>query len=308
MTATQLAPAPLWVRATRPIVRTLPGRYRAVHWICEGRTDRFVADFPSGGSGLRFVCDLRDGIAREVCFTGRYGPQETRLLRHFLTPGMTFVDVGANWGYFTLLAASLVGPRGRVLALEPEPRLFGLLEQNLRLNDLEHVTAIRAAASDRRSNKILHAFEEDGGNWGESSLALAPPGALSAEVEGCPLDAAAARADLTTIDLVKIDVEGHELQVLAGMSEGLESGRYRRLIVEWHPAALPSPITALERAFDSLENAGYRGWWIDHTLAATRSAAYGGPVRLYPVHAGGFDDAWPHTLWIAAGEPDPGDV
>ena len=62
---------------------------------------------PWDAGGYWFECDPRDAIAREVCFTGRYEPQETALVRTILRPGMSFVDVGANWGYFTLLAAWL---------------------------------------------------------------------------------------------------------------------------------------------------------------------------------------------------------
>jgi FkbM family methyltransferase len=303
------ATPPLWIRAARPLVRTMPGRYRAIDWICRGRSDRFITDFHPGGSrAMRFVCDLRDGIAREVCFVGRYGPQETRLLRALLRPDMTVVDVGANWGYFTLLAASLIGPRGRVVAMEPEPRLFQLLDENVRLNDLSHVTACPAAATDRSNVTLpLRIFDETSGNWGVSSIASGAAGEMRA-VEGRSLDELTMALGLGRIDLVKIDVEGHELAVLAGMAAGLAANRYRRLIVEWHPTILPAPHAALHDAFAGLTTAGYRGWWIDHTPESTRAAAYGGPVKLYPVTTAASDDPWPHTLWLADGEPDPGEV
>jgi FkbM family methyltransferase len=302
------ATPPLWIRATRPLVRTMPGRYRAIDWICRGRSDRFITDFHPGGSrALRFVCDLRDGIAREVCFVGRYGPQETRLLRALLRPDMTVIDVGANWGYFTLLAASLVGPRGRVVALEPEPRLFQLLDENVRLNDLSHVTAFRAAATDRSNVTLpLRIFDETSGNWGVSSISSGV--GETRDVDGRSLDELTMELGLEAIDLVKIDVEGHELAVLAGMAAGLAANRYRRLIIEWHPTIIPAPHAAMQDAFAGLMTAGYRGWWIDHTLESTRAAAYGGPVNLYPVTTAASDDPWPHTLWLADGEPDPGEV
>ena len=86
---------------------------------------------PDSLGGFTFICDVRDSLMREVCFTGMYEPQETLLAQQLLRRGMTVVDVGANWGYFTLLAAHLVGNRGRVLSLEPDPRMFRLLQQNV---------------------------------------------------------------------------------------------------------------------------------------------------------------------------------
>jgi FkbM family methyltransferase len=274
-------------------------------WLCRGRRDRFIARFSASRSELSFVCDLRDGIAREVCFLGGYGPQETRLLCTLLAPGMTVIDVGANWGYFTLVAASIVGPRGRVIALEPEPRVFALLKENLLLNHLSHVLALREAATDRASTMPLYGFDEDGGNWGVSSVVLASPGAVRTRVVGRPVDAVVRDADLASVDLVKIDVEGHELEVLAGMADGLGRGCYRRVIIEWHRTAFHAPHAALEAGVAKLCEAGYRGWWIDHTLPATRSAAYGGAPRLYPVESARFDDVWPHTIWVAPDEADP---
>src|ERR1700724_931039 len=99
---------PLWVRCAAGLLRRLPaGRYRAMEWLPQS-----VAPFwmrtPAGVGGCRFLCDLHDTIAREVCFTGRYEPQESALLPRLLRAGDTFIDVGANWGYFTLFGASLV--------------------------------------------------------------------------------------------------------------------------------------------------------------------------------------------------------
>ena len=136
-----LGEAPGWLRAVAWAVRRLPaGRYRAMNAL--PRRLRFAARLPREVGGWRFACDLRDLTAREAFFTGRYGPQETALLGAALRPGATFVDVGANWGYFTLLAAHRVGPAGRVVALEPDPRLFALLRANLAANGIGWAVAL----------------------------------------------------------------------------------------------------------------------------------------------------------------------
>src|SRR5262245_56723365 len=123
-----LPSAPPWVRLAARVIRRLPaGRYRAMNQIHRLSQSAFWMRSPKRLGGWSFQCDLRDSIAREVCFTGRYEPQETALVQAILKPGMSFVDVGANWGYFTLLAAHKVGVKGRVVSLEPDPRLFPVL-------------------------------------------------------------------------------------------------------------------------------------------------------------------------------------
>ena len=112
---------PLQVRALRSILRALPrGRYRVLGAVAPTR-GRFVAELAADAGGARFACDLGDQISREACMTGLYEPPMTRVMQHHLPAGGTAVDLGANWGYFSLLAAASVGPAGSVLALEPDP-------------------------------------------------------------------------------------------------------------------------------------------------------------------------------------------
>ena len=111
-------------------------RYRTMNWICRRGVPPFVAPFPGPSGGLRFECDLRNVLVREAYFIGTYEPQETAIVKRALPRGGTFVDVGANWGYFTLLAAGLVGPQGHVLAIEADPRMFDILSRSLALNDV----------------------------------------------------------------------------------------------------------------------------------------------------------------------------
>jgi len=99
-------PMPLWVRVAAHLIQHQPrGRYRTANWLGHRSVDPFWGRLPEDLGRLFFQCDLRDHIMREVCFTGCYEPQETALLKLLLRPGMTVVDVGANWGYFSLAAA-----------------------------------------------------------------------------------------------------------------------------------------------------------------------------------------------------------
>jgi hypothetical protein len=104
---------PFWVMAAAQLIRALPaGRYRAMNLVARRRTGAFWGRMPADAGGLLFRCDLRDLMMREVCFTGRYEPQETALLKALLGPGLTFVDVGANWGISRCLPPTSWEPAG----------------------------------------------------------------------------------------------------------------------------------------------------------------------------------------------------
>src|SRR4030088_2204048 len=111
------APAQWWRATASTVIRRLPaGRYRASAMLARVAVRPFMARTPAMLGELTFQVDWDDRIARAFCLTGVYEPQETALLRALLRRGMTCVDVGANWGYFTLLAAQLAGVDGRGVA------------------------------------------------------------------------------------------------------------------------------------------------------------------------------------------------
>ena len=110
------------------------GRYWMVNQLRHVPASPFMMRLPARLGGFAYECDQRDSVAREVCYTGQYEPQETQLASRILRPLDVFVDVGANWGYFSLAAAHWVGARGRVVAFEPEPRLYRMLVSNIAAN------------------------------------------------------------------------------------------------------------------------------------------------------------------------------
>jgi FkbM family methyltransferase len=300
-------PAPAWVRVAAAVIRRSPaGRYRMTHALGRGVAP-FTMRLPRDLGSYRFHCDLRDSVAREVCFTGRYEPQETSLAARLLRPRMTVVDVGANWGYFTLAAAHWVGPSGRVIAFEPEPRLFEILTRNCDLNALAHVRAHRRAVAKTAGRLSFRAYREDAGNWGVTAVADDPRDA-DFECESVGLDDALDAEAIDKVDVVKVDVEGAEADVLAGMSRGLAAGRYRYVIVECHPEALQARGVTVTEAVAPLTRAGYRLWTIDHSPRLHRLAAVGraAAAELLSVFDGSAGlREWPHILAAAPGAPDP---
>jgi FkbM family methyltransferase len=292
---------PSWIRALGAVVRRMPrGRYRLVSSL-RASAQPFVATLAGDAGGARFGCDLSDEIAREVCLTGCYEPPVTRLLQRRLHVGAVMVDVGANWGYFTLVAAAAVGRSGRVLALEPDPRQFERLVENIRLNNFSHVTATSSAAAACPGSAVLAGYREQSGNRGVSRIDAAASEPRF-DVECIAVD------DLTInfprVDVVKIDVEGAELDVLRGMECGLARERYRAILLELHPDLLRQQAIDPDTCLRLLADAGYRGWTIDQSRRVyTRAADAPVPAQelLRPL-----DDwsrhPWPHLLWLAPGE------
>ena len=293
---------PLWVRVGAAVVRRLPaGRYRAMNALCRRPPGPFLGTLGAEVGGARFVCDVRDGTAREAWFTGKYEPQETAVVLGVLRPGGVFIDVGANWGYFTLVAAARVGPAGKVVSVEPDPRLFELLGANVAANAFSHVRAVRAAAGAAAGELTLTGFDPAGGNWGLSRVgADAGPG-FTFTVRSLALDDELDALGIDRVDLLKMDIEGAEGLALKGMAAGLRSGRYERLLVEVHPTLLPALGSSAEAVIGELLAAGYRAWEGKHDRDTTRRAAYArrpdpaGVLREWT--AGGALGGWPHFLF-----------
>jgi FkbM family methyltransferase len=166
-----------------------------------------------------------------------YEPATVRYLQTHLAEGDVFVDVGANSGYFTLIAAGLVGPRGRVVAFEPNPAVRERLELNVARNGFQDRADIATCAlSDQTAVDVpLFVPEHDGFATLVPTLAPAASYVSSAgaiRIRTCPFDDWLAATAIDTVALMKIDVEGAEAQVLAGMRASLAAGRIRRLVLE----------------------------------------------------------------------------
>jgi FkbM family methyltransferase len=290
-------------------LRRLPfGRFRAANWLvrmrrrCSPRAPDMVwttLKTPAGAAKL--ACDLRDSISREIFFNGVYEPLEVTILTSVLTSGMRFVDVGANCGFFSLLAAGHVGTRGRVLAFEPDPRLYEVLVRAVEENRLPQVTVLPLAATEHPGQLVLMGFEECDGNFGISRVAAARAGddRRSFSVAARPLDDVLTEQRMPEVDLLKIDIEGYEGFALAGLSRGLAEGRVHRLLIEFHPAELAAHGHKCEDLALHLKQHGYKGWLIDHSATAYRAAVYGRarPADLIRPFCGDLT-GWPHTFWV----------
>jgi FkbM family methyltransferase len=155
---------------------------------------------------------------------GEYCPGEARTYASLVKPGDTVVDVGANIGFFTLVFARAVGRTGRVIAIEPQRSIYEILSKNIHALDADRVEIRRAIASDRLGNQPfvdIHTLDADTIAWlGSASVdyAMETAHATMVETEVMTIDS----LGLPRCDFIKIDVEGHESQVLNGARETME--------------------------------------------------------------------------------------
>jgi FkbM family methyltransferase len=205
--------------------RTLYPVFRRVDFRGKGRLRRLlpvpdrgtvVAGFPGS---MRLRLDLRESLQRDFLF-GLYDRAELALVRERLRTGGDFVDVGAHIGMYAIAAGLELGPRGRVLAFEPNPAARAQLEANVVLNGCGNVIVSAAAVSDAVGETVLHvpatpdpSFSSlEGGRFAEGE---------PVNVETTTVDRAVREHALRPA-VVKIDVEGGELRVVTGMEETLE--------------------------------------------------------------------------------------
>jgi FkbM family methyltransferase len=189
------------------------------------------------------------GIGSELIVRGIHEKHCTRELKRRLRPGMHTIDIGANIGYYALMEARLVGPEGRVYAIEPVPENFQLLKRNVTLNGFEdRVRIFQLAIGDvsgiARMNlstfSTRHSF-------------VARPEREQAGILEVPMVSfedfvAKEEVDLERLGLIRMDVEGFEVKIIPGMARTLRRCKELSLCIEFH-----------QRKFGQIPGASWRG-------------------------------------------------
>ena len=196
---------------------------------------RFLFTREARAEGLTFKLDPQDKmVTLHILDHGNYEPGETKVFRSLLKPGDTFIDVGANIGWYALIASKIVGPSGRVIAFEPAPASFALMRRNAQINDCRNTTLVEKALSDKKGTLRLNLGET---NKAHNSILKTAETRDSVEVEANTLDEYL-EGDEGEIALIKMDVEGAEGFVLAGMRKTLEKHPKTAIIMEFFPSLL----------------------------------------------------------------------
>ena len=177
-----------------------------------GNMPKWAAVEILGGQRLLWL-DLADDVVSRGCLNDDFEPTETSFVRALVGEGDVFLDIGANVGWFTMLASTLVGKRGQVTAFEPRPSVVAHLKRSVAMNGLDETIVVHGYALGERDFNAEPAWEEDANDPGHSYLTPMPEdGAPGEMVEMRRLDALALRR----IDFVRIDVAGAERNVFEG--------------------------------------------------------------------------------------------
>lgn len=231
--------------------------------------------------GSQLAVTASDQIGGGIARTGHYELAVTETMFRLLHRGNLAIDVGANIGYFTSLMAFCVGQTGQVFAFEPNPLLREAVTSNIARWDRGQVFFDPRALSNRTGTTVLSIPLEFAGNAGTASLEGSAGGP---EVQTTRLDDVIGDR---RVDVLKVDVEGHEMSVLEGAAAALATGRIKHIFFEEHdplPTAVSRRLTAANfevfglrerfRGVELVAPSNARQLWTAPTYLATTAPAF----------------------------------
>jgi FkbM family methyltransferase len=269
-----------FIPLVRTIVRYGPPNVSTAIWNHIGHTrlvglpHRFTIDTEHG----RFTADSSDMLGRYIYYFGQWEPEISFLMRQRLRPGDTFVDVGANLGWYTLLAAHAVSTAGRVVSIEASPENFSCLKQNVRSNHLENVRLVNEAVWSSQCRLPL--FQGPRNHSGIStvmpSFAASHRGCEKAcEINARPLSELLTPQEISTLRILKIDVEGAECEAFLGLEPILDSvPENLEIFVELNPAEYD-----IDRLLLPIRKRGFRAWIIPYQYKPEYCLNYSAPQQ-----------------------------
>lgn len=209
--------------------------------------------------GFIVSIDLGDWMGQALYATGEYEPSTSNIIERLIGPGDTVLDVGANIGYFSLLAARCVGGSGTVFAFEPSEETRKQFHENVLINKLSNIKVFDVAAGN--SDGLASFYLGPVGHAGLSSLRPLENTERISKVRTGRID------DLIPpnqrVSLVKLDIEGGEYDAIQGMRSCLDS-HGPDLIIEINNRFLREMGCSAERLFALLADLDYRGYVIEH--------------------------------------------
>ncbi len=204
-----------------------------------------------------FWIDPVSNFGRAIRTHGHYEPDMMATVAQLLQEGDTFLDIGGNEGYFSVLAAQHVGDSGRVICIEPQSRLQPVLSRHVAENAADTIEVIQVAIADQVGMATLSLSPDI--NTGSSGLFRTT--AYATPVESVPqttLEQLFDDLNLSRVTLMKIDVEGFEYEVIMGGTAILQQDCIENIALELHPSILQQRGKSDAEIIAKLEDCGYR--------------------------------------------------
>ncbi|MCZ6671556.1 MAG: FkbM family methyltransferase, partial [Verrucomicrobia bacterium] len=204
-----------------------------------------------------FYIDPVSNFGNALFTTKEYEPYMIKTFQKNLSEGESFIDIGANEGFFSIYASKLVGPRGKIFAIEPQERLHQIIQKNAELNQLSSFSLIKKAVSDSKgTTEIILGPDTNTGSSG-----FIPPVKYYSPRQSVETDTLlniVNQTGMDTIDFAKVDVEGFEHEVILGSKELFRDKRITRIALELHGRYLESRGLNGQEIVDFLKECGYR--------------------------------------------------
>jgi FkbM family methyltransferase len=247
-------------------------------------------------AGFLLDVNTADVVQRYAYFFGSWEPVFTDYIKRMLRPGDVVIDIGANIGYHSLLASRVVGPSGRVFAIEASPSICAKLRHNVALNAADNVTVINVAIFRERMELPLHIHNSSnsGATTIVSEVAQRRDTEIEAIIQAMPLAEAMPIVDILRARLIKIDVEGAEWPVVQGIIDLLPRlSAATELVIEIDSQALQDQGTSVDEFLSLFESAGFRPYVFGERLDVyeNRIKAFLGNFssEVHPLSDRGFD-------------------
>lgn len=216
--------------------------------------------------GDKMYIDMSDpSIPKELYLTGIHEREVTPLFKRVVKEGMTVIDIGAHIGYYTLLAANLVGEKGRVFAFEPGSGNYSLLVRNIEVNEYENVIPLNKAVSNKSGTAKLFLCSD---NKGDHRLWPSCEDREWVEVEIISLDKFFESYD-TKIDVIKMDIQGGEMAALQGMDKLIMRNLNLKIITEFWPSGIEETGFLATEFLNKLIKYDFKLYHISHEIEPT---------------------------------------
>ena len=221
-------------------------------------------------SGVRFRFDLSYDPAIRLMYVGGYEIETITVMRDLLNPGDTFLDIGANIGYLSAIAAGLVGKKGSVHAFEPVPEYFKRLRDFKELNLEYAITVNNIALGETRKSSRIAVSDYSNIGWNTMVSGYMKERMLKEviDINVIPLDDYISEKKLVSVSLMKIDTEGYEYFVFLGMSNFLtETPTKPAILCEINADAYRFTDHSLSDLDTLIRDLGYRAYEVSKRRA-----------------------------------------